>query len=58
MTSGGPAGSTTTLVYYIYNNAYKWSNMGYATAIAVILFIFVMVITAINMKLTEGNVEY
>ncbi|OHD56535.1 MAG: hypothetical protein A2Y33_15335 [Spirochaetes bacterium GWF1_51_8] len=58
MTSGGPAGSTTTLVYYIYNHAYKWSNMGYATAIAVILFIFVMVITVINMRLTESSVEY
>jgi multiple sugar transport system permease protein len=58
MTSGGPAGSTTTLVYYIYNNAYQWSNMGYATAIAVILFVFVMVITIINMRLTQGKVEY
>lgn len=58
MTGGGPAGSTTTVVYYIYNNAYKWGNMGYATAAAVILFFFVMIITIINWRISESQVEY
>lgn len=58
MTSGGPAGSTTTIVYYIYNHAYKWGHMGYATAIAVVLFVFVMIITIIQWNISEGNVEY
>lgn len=58
MTAGGPAGSTTTIVYYIYNHAYKWEHMGYATAIAVVLFIFVMILTIINWTTSEGNVEY
>jgi multiple sugar transport system permease protein len=58
MTAGGPAGSTTTIVYYLYNHAYQWNNMGYATAIAVVLFAFVMIITIINWNLTEGKVEY
>lgn len=58
MTGGGPSGSTTTIVFYIYNNAYRWGKMGYATAIAVVLFFFVMVITIINWRVSEGNVEY
>lgn len=58
LTNGGPKGATTTIVYYIYNNAFQWSKMGYATAISVILFIFVMIITAIQWKVNEGKVEY
>lgn len=58
LTGGGPKGATTTIVYYIYNNAFQWSKMGYATAISVILFIFVMIITAIQWKVNEGKVEY
>ena len=58
LTGGGPNGSTTTIVYYIYNNAFKWSKMGYATAMSVVLFIFVMIITVINWKVSESNVEY
>ena len=50
MTQGGPAGATTTLEYYIYNNAYQWLKMGYASAIAWILFLFVFIVTMVNWK--------
>ncbi len=40
MTKGGPAGSTTTLVYYIYQHAFNWFQMGYASAISWVLFAF------------------
>ncbi len=58
LTNGGPKGATTTIVYYIYNNAFVWGKMGYATAIAVVLFAFVMIITAVQWKVNEGKVEY
>jgi multiple sugar transport system permease protein len=48
LTQGGPAGSTTTLSYYIYNHAFGWFNMGYAAAISMILFAIVMCVTVIN----------
>ncbi len=50
LTKGGPAGSTTTLSYYIYNHAFVFFNMGYAAAIALVLFALVLLITVINWK--------
>ncbi len=50
LTRGGPAGSTTTLSYYIYNHGFIWFNMGYAAAISLVLFAIVLVITVINWR--------
>lgn len=58
MTQGGPAGSTTMLSYYIYNQAYVWNHMGYAAAISWILFTFVIIITAISWKFGNRIVWY
>ncbi len=58
MTGGGPAGSTTTIEYYIYNNAYRWFQMGYAASIAWVLFIVVFVITLINWRYGGRSVHY
>ena len=58
MTGGGPAGSTTTIMYYIYNNAFQWFKMGYAAAIAWVLFILVFVVTLINWKVGGKLVHY
>lgn len=58
MTNGGPAGSTTTIVYYIYNNAFTYFNMGYAAAIAWVLFTIVLVITLLNWRLVERRIGY
>ena len=54
MTLGGPAGSTTTLSYYIYNKAFQDLDMGYASAISWILFAVVFVATALNWKFGKG----
>jgi len=53
MTGGGPAGSTTTIVYYIYNNAFQWFKMGYASAIAWVLFAMMFTFTLLNWKLGQ-----
>ncbi len=58
MTGGGPQGSTTTIVYYIYNHAFKWFNMGYAAAIAIVLFVIVLVATIANWKYGGKKVQY
>ncbi|HWV22759.1 MAG TPA: sugar ABC transporter permease [Thermomicrobiales bacterium] len=45
ITAGGPANSTKFLVYYIYDNAFRFGgNMGYASAIGVFLFVLTFVI--------------
>lgn len=45
LTQGGPIGSTTMMVWYLYDTAFVNLKVGYASAIAVVLFIFVMLIT-------------
>lgn len=54
MTGGGPAGSTTTLSYYIYNKAFQDLDLGYAAAISWILFAIVFIATALNWKFGRG----
>ena len=48
MTQGGPGTSTYTLVYYIYTAAFKYSRMGYSSAMAVILFLMLLIVTIIQ----------
>jgi len=58
MTNGGPAYSTTTLEYLIYNHLYSWHNVGYAAAIAWFVFIVVFVVTMINWRFGGKLVQY
>lgn len=58
MTRGGPAGATTTIVYYIYNNAFAFFKMGYAAAIAWVLFIVILAVTVFNWRVIEGRISY
>ena len=53
MTGGGPAGATTTVLYYIYNNAYQWFKMGYAAAVSVFPIIFSLILGVIVWCITE-----
>ena len=48
MTKGGPLNSTKTIVYYIYERAFENLDLGYASAMAVILLVIVMVFSLIN----------
>jgi multiple sugar transport system permease protein len=48
MTQGGPNGASTMIGYYIYSTAYTKFEMGYASAIAWVLFVLVLVVTAYN----------
>jgi multiple sugar transport system permease protein len=45
LTGGGPGLSTTVLTYYIFINAFQIFDLGYASALAVCLFVFVMILT-------------
>lgn len=56
MTGGGPNGATTTIGYYIYSKAYVHFEMGYASAIAWVLFLIVLAVTLINWKHGRKNV--
>jgi len=51
LTQGGPAKATTVLVYYLYQNGFQWFAMGYAAAIAYVLFGLVLIMTLIQWAL-------
>lgn len=53
LTEGGPGYATNVLVYVIYHYAFKQQNIGYASAIAVLLFVIVMVISTFQLKLRK-----
>ena len=48
MTGGGPANKTSVLVYYIYKLAFQQSRLGYASAVAMVLFVLVLALTVIQ----------
>jgi len=48
MTQGGPARATSVIVHYLYENAFKYFNMGYSSAMAYVLFFLVFLITLIQ----------
>lgn len=58
MTEGGPAGATTVLVQQIYNQAFRYFQMGYASAMSWILFLLVFSITALQMRYQKRWVDY
>lgn len=49
---GSPAGATTTLLTYFYTQSFKFYKMGYGSAIAMVLFIIILVISVVQRKLT------
>lgn len=53
MTEGGPGISTNTIVFFIYQNAFKFFNMGYASAVAWVLFFIVLVFTLIQSRIAH-----
>ena len=50
MTQGGPAGSTTTLSYFIYAEGFETGRLGYSSAAAWMLFVLVLLVTSFNWK--------
>jgi multiple sugar transport system permease protein len=58
MTSGGPVNSTLFYAYHLFNNAFRYLNMGYAAAMAWFLFVIIVGLTVAQMKLSKRWVHY
>jgi multiple sugar transport system permease protein len=58
MTNGGPLGRTTTIVFHIYQTAFKFFDMGYASAMAFGMFAMMFVFTLVQLRVMRGEVEY
>lgn len=55
MTQGGPAGSTRTLVYYVYDQAFRELDISYACTVGLALFLLVMVLTLLRFSVAQGS---
>ncbi|MFQ4150584.1 sugar ABC transporter permease [Arthrobacter sp. LAPM80] len=58
MTRGGPLEGTTTLMYQIYEEGFAVGRAGYSSAIATVLFIVLLAITAVQMLFVQKKVHY
>ena len=58
LTKGGPANSTVTLSYYVYQNAFQFFQMGKAAAVAYVLFAFLFILTLIQFRVQKRWVFY
>lgn len=54
-TAGGPSNSTRVLLWYIYENAFRFNRMGYASAISVVLFAVLILVTILQMRLLRAD---
>ena len=51
MTGGGPAGATSVVVEQIVRNAFRYSQMGYASAMSWVLFAAILAVTVVQFRL-------
>lgn len=58
MTQGGPEGSTSVVVQQIVKNSFDYGHMGYASAMSMVLFVIIMLITGIQLRLQKRWVNY
>ena len=57
MTGGEPGRSSSVLVHYLYQNAFEYFRMGYACAIAYLLFFIVVTLTLINLRMEKSTMS-
>jgi len=53
MTQGGPAQSTVSVLYFMYEQGFKWWNLGTASAVAFVLFLMMFVVTLAQMAIAR-----
>lgn len=58
MTGGGPADSTITVPFLIYNQAFKYYHIGKAAAMSYILFVILVIIAVMQNKLNQRKLDY
>jgi multiple sugar transport system permease protein len=57
MTEGGPLQSTTSVLYLMYEEGFKWWNLGSASAVAFLLFVIMFGVTALMLRLSRRGGE-
>ena len=55
MTQGGPLNKTLSIVQYMYQQGFRWWNMGYSASISFVLFFIILVVTILQFKLQKNR---
>ena len=55
MTQGGPLNKTLSIVGYMYQEGFRWWNMGYSASISFVLFFIILIVTVIQFKLQKNR---
>jgi multiple sugar transport system permease protein len=58
LTNGGPGVTTTTMVLYLYRTGFQFFNLGLASAVAWMLFVIIMLVTALQFVGQKRWVNY
>jgi multiple sugar transport system permease protein len=53
LTEGGPGDASRTIVLYIYEQGFRFFNLGYASTVALLLFAIILVLTLLQFKLSQ-----
>ncbi|MCP4406609.1 MAG: sugar ABC transporter permease [Gammaproteobacteria bacterium] len=54
MTQGGPSNATLSIVLLMYQEGFRWWNIGYASALAFLLFIIILFVTLLQLRFKKG----
>jgi multiple sugar transport system permease protein len=57
MTNGGPSNATLSIVLLMFREGFRWWNLGYAAAIAFVLFLVILAASALQLRLRRGALE-
>ncbi|MBN2044342.1 MAG: sugar ABC transporter permease [Anaerolineales bacterium] len=55
LTGGGPRRATNVIVYYIYSRAFKFGEMGYASALSIALLLILLIVSVVQMRLLRRD---
>lgn len=55
MTGGGPNLASHSLIYFLYDEGFKFLDFGYAAAIGIVLFVIVLVLSLVQRRFVEGK---
>jgi multiple sugar transport system permease protein/sn-glycerol 3-phosphate transport system permease protein len=58
LTNGGPYGTTSNLLYYLYERGFEFFQVGEASAVALLVFAAVMALTLLQFRFVERHVHY
>jgi multiple sugar transport system permease protein len=58
MTHGGPEDKTRFVAMFIYDQAFQYHRLGYASAVAGVLFLIIVVLTLVSFRLSRNLVHY